>query len=56
MSLKRLSCKVLEVLENMFGEEIVSFIISIITASRSGLNESEIIELTKEKCSEQSRK
>lgn len=56
MSLKKLSHKVLEVFENMFGKEIVSFIFSIITASRSGLNESEIIELTKAKCNEHSRK
>lgn len=56
MSLKKLSYKVLEVIENMFGTDMSSFLISIITASRSGLHESEIIQLTKANFSEQSRK
>ncbi|XP_063698344.1 uncharacterized protein LOC134829264 isoform X2 [Culicoides brevitarsis] len=54
MSLKLLSFKVLNVIEEMFGEEITSYFISIIAASRCGLLESELIELFKEKYNEKS--
>lgn len=56
MSLKNLSYKALEVIEKMFGKDITSFLIPIINSSRSGLHESEIIQLIKEKCGENSRK
>uniref|UniRef100_A0A336N130 CSON004218 protein n=1 Tax=Culicoides sonorensis TaxID=179676 RepID=A0A336N130_CULSO len=44
-TLQTLSFKVLEILENIFGRKMVSFIMSIIHASRSGLSESDIIQL-----------
>lgn len=52
MSLEKLSLKVLETLEDIFGQQVASLIMSFIVASRSGLNESEIVELTKANCKE----
>jgi hypothetical protein len=45
LSISHISEKVFEILENKFGVTTVKYLITLITASRDGLLETEIIEM-----------
>jgi len=45
LSISHISEKVFEILENKFGLTIVKYLITLITASRDGLLETELVEM-----------